>query len=98
MASEDADKTPFHPALARKLLQLRLASNDSKQQKKISNEALVAAGELLKIFVTEARNRAAVEAECENEGKEGTNDDDNKVLIQPHHISKIAAELLMDFS
>lgn len=98
MATASSLKQPFHPALTRKLLQL---AGDQKEKKRISNEALIAAGELLRIFVAEARHRAAIEAECETESdiKEDIEGSEvHKAKIQPHHITRIAAELLMDYS
>lgn len=109
---------PFKPALVRKLIETEpsISKNDESHNKetrsnststsagkeRVTQEALLAAGELLRLFVSEARERAAIEAECE---KEGTFDDDNDndggnetIRIEQHHISKIAAELLMDFS
>ena len=98
------------PSLAKKLL----LHNNPKQ--KISNEAAQLAAELLRVFIVEARQRAAIEAECENEGAamdRDSSDDEavalgrdtdsqggaNKVVsIRADHITKVAAELLMDFS
>lgn len=75
---------------------------------KMTNDAVLAAAELLRLFVVEARGRAAVEAECEAEGAgaarvgDSPNGEDGasggKVLIGAHHITKLAAELLMEFS
>jgi CENP-S associating Centromere protein X len=83
---------------------------------KMTNEAVLATAELLRLFVVEARGRAAVEAECEAEGagtaafarrKSDASDDDDdddakdagsRVLIGAHHITKLAAELLLEFS
>ena len=88
---------PFHPGLAKKLI---LSRGDKEAPKRVSNEALLAAGELLRTFVKEARYRASIEAECEEEGSatiasQGSND---KTTIRADHITKVAAELLMDFS
>lgn len=75
------------------------------KRRRISPEAVVAAGELLRQFVTTARHRAGIEAECEMEGTEiiqteleSKNPATNKCLIRADHITKIAGELLMDFS
>jgi hypothetical protein len=99
-ASSDTDTPtePFHPALTRKLI---LQPNEPKR---VTNEALQAAGHLLRLFVQEARHRAGIEAECENEGasndQSGTVDDNERgsIPVRADHISKIAVELLMDFS
>jgi hypothetical protein len=99
------------PSLAKKLLLL----NNPKQ--KIANEAAQMAAELLRLFIIEARQRAAIEAECESEGAamdRSSSDDEadalggdadsqggganNVVSIRADHITKVAAELLMDFS
>ncbi len=56
------------------------------------------------MFVQEARHRAGIsaeiEAECEQEAetKENVNAESGKVSIRADHITKVAAELLMDFS
>jgi len=92
------------PSLAKKLI---LHNNPTR---KVSSEAVKMAAELLRLFIVEARLRAAIEAECENEGTVLENSspcDDNGlsgdslghvVSIRADHISKVAAELLMDFS
>jgi hypothetical protein len=95
----------FHPGLIKKLI---LESGGKDQPaKRISSEAVLATGELLRLFVLEARHRAGIEAECEKEGAvkstvkrtagshAGNND---RVLIRADHIAKVAAELLIDFS
>jgi hypothetical protein len=128
MASKDPDdsNSAFQSGLTRKLL---LSHGDKEQPKRISNEAVLAAGELLRIFVLgkfadstsrgaggvqcnflsgflfgwlqEARHRAGIEAECEQEAgttTENMNAEGGKVSIRADHITKVAAELLMDFS
>jgi hypothetical protein len=90
---------PFDPGLTKKLL---LARGGTEQPKRITNEAVLVTGELLRIFVKEARHRANIEAECEKEGAtvstvEGSSQS-GKILIRADHITKVAAELLMDFS
>jgi hypothetical protein len=103
MACNDPDESSsaFHSGLTRKLI---LSQGDKEQPKRISNEALLAAGEILRIFVQECRHRAGIEAEieaeCEQEAetKENVNAESGKVSIRADHITKVAAELLMDFS
>ena len=123
--------SPFHPALVRKLVQSASNTgsrnttareedhnnNTNNAPKRMTPEAMLLAGELLRLFVLEARQRAAIEAECEREGstelagsgsverqadenEEGSLDraTSSIMVIQPHHITKVAAELLMDFS
>ena len=89
------------------------ADGGTNETQKISNEALVAAGEVLRLFVQEAFHRASIEAECEYEGvvddtianydsNTTTKGDGTSITptapIRADHITKIAAELLMDFS
>uniref|UniRef100_A0A7R9ZM38 Uncharacterized protein n=1 Tax=Craspedostauros australis TaxID=1486917 RepID=A0A7R9ZM38_9STRA len=73
--------------------------------KRIPAETAKAAAELLRLFVLEARSRATTEAECDQEGNlsqynKGLEDGagSSEVAIRAEHITKIAAELLMDFS
>ena len=67
-------ENPFHPSLVRQMIQEcreygnNAADNGTNETHKISNEALVAAGEVLRLFVQEAFHRASIEAECEYEG------------------------------
>ena len=61
----------------------------------MSKDAEPVIGELLRLFIVEARNRASIEAECETEGNAGGN---GTAMIRADHIAKISAELLMDFS
>lgn len=141
------------PSLTRKLLfakQSNRTNNDdysssSTSNQRIAQDALQAAGELIRQFIIETRHRASIEAEFENEmrhssssnRKDSTNrQDDNESndgndsddfiestaskkrkrgektgvhhgdtseedegnFIQPKHILKVSAEILMDFS
>ena len=100
---DDNEGPTIDPSLVRQLL-----LKEGKGSKKISKEATQAASELLRLFVLEARNRSAIEAECEDAGAAVRDDDDDnvqgartdtgRVMIRADHINKIAAELLMDFS
>lgn len=93
----EANKTPtVNTELARQLVMKKGTASSSKGAKRCSPEAALAASELLRLFVVEARNRASIEAECEAEGIINGADDD-KTMIRADHITKIAAELLMDF-
>jgi hypothetical protein len=105
------DPEPFHPALTRKLLQEHLQSSASGSSKKISSEALVAAGEVLRCFVQEVHHRAGIEAECEHESAScergsvanGVHDNDGNscptsIPITADHIVKAVGDVLMDFS
>jgi CENP-S associating Centromere protein X len=51
----------FKPSLVRQLLQPKNSS------RRLTPEALLASSELLRLFVIEARDRAGLEAECDNE-------------------------------
>ena len=83
---------PFHSSLTRKLIQSALtttttgvanengqlpANNNNKNGRRLTSEAVVAASEVLRLFVQEARHRAGILAECEHEGRCQDNDDDN---------------------
>ena len=85
----------FDSTLVRKLVLL-----NGKEKLRLTKEAEATAGELLRLFALEARNRASIEAECEMEGSNmgGESVGEGKAQIRADHITKIAAELLMDFS
>ncbi|KAL7451922.1 hypothetical protein ACHAWC_003679 [Mediolabrus comicus] len=91
------------PSLTRQLLTLH------HPNQKFTNDAITLSSELLRLFIIEARRRAAIEAECESELSTMMDDDDNDseteknnkrrvVEIRADHIAKVAAELLMDLS
>ncbi len=94
------------PSLTRQLLTLH------HPNQKFTNDAITLSSELLRLFIIEARRRAAIEAECESELSTMMDDDDNDsddseteknnkrrvVQIRADHIAKVAAELLMDLS
>lgn len=100
--SAGENSKPFHPSLTRALIQSNLAAAKEQQSnKRMTNEAVIASGEVLRLFVHEARHRAGIEAECEQEGT--LNDESGKLVsstvpVRADHITKIAAELLMDFT
>ena len=94
-------------------------NNNNHGGRRLTNEAVVAASEVLRLFVQEARHRAGILAECEHEGRHDNDDDDDDdndggdeknrgaaalsdsvkgPVVGAHHIARIAAELLMDFS
>jgi CENP-S associating Centromere protein X len=79
----------FKPSLVKKLV----LQHQGDTKRVIKKDATLAAGELLRQFILEARSRALIEAECDMSKAEN-----GKALIRPDHITKIAAELLMDFS
>jgi hypothetical protein len=117
--TEASDReNPFHPSLVRQMIQeSRPTGNNAdgtNEHVNITNEGLVAAGEVLRLFVQEAYHRATIEAECEYEGVvddsittfncDRGSKTGNQIRaiatapIRADHITKIAAELLMDFS
>lgn len=92
----------FSSSLMKMLLNVASPTDDAENtqgKKRISSEAARAAGHLLQLMVEQAIEKATIEAECESEAK-GTNTDthDEKIRIRADHITKIGAELLMDFS
>ena len=54
----------------------RANNNNNKNGRRLTSEAVVAASEVLRLFVQEARHRAGILAECEHEGRCQDNDDD----------------------
>lgn len=72
----------FHPDLVRKLV----------KDKKMTNEAALAAAELMRLVVVEARCRASIEADCERESEGAA-----VATVRPAHFTKVAADLLLDF-
>lgn len=91
--SEDEEtamlKEPFPPELIRKLV-------STHTNVRVSPEALVAIGEVLRLFVSEAKERASIEAECDHEISDEANE--STVPIRPDHVTKIAADLIFDFA
>lgn len=82
-------------------------------EQRFNKDAIELSSEFLKLFVVEARRRAAIEAECEAEAEINPKNRDDasdssmmgestqrkkSVEIRADHIAKIAAELLLDLS
>ena len=98
----------MQPQTIRVPLVRELIASSQQKPMKMSTEAAEATSELLRLFVVEARNRAAIEAECELESQgpstsatieaDKTKKSDDRAIIGAHHITKLAAELLMEFS
>lgn len=86
----------LNPNLTRKLLQLK------NPNQRFKSDAILAAGELIRLLIVEARNRAAIEVMCEQDMREMEHNDNTTkspdVCIESEHIMRITAELLMDFS
>ena len=104
---DDAINPSIQPQAIRASLVRELIASSQQKPMKMSAEAAEATGELLRLFVVEARNRAAIEAECELESKgppsatmeaDKTKKSDDRAIIGAHHFTKLAAELLMEFS
>lgn len=97
---------PFGPALVKKIISTQrqnqpidTLATDTKPR--FSNEAAALTGELLRLFVSEARHRAAILAECDAESNvkvDKATDKESKIVIGDDHVAQVAAELLMDFS
>ncbi|KAL9178293.1 hypothetical protein ACHAXT_001721 [Thalassiosira profunda] len=99
--SLDAAPKTVPSSLTKQCLQLH------HPDQKLTNEAVELSAEFLRLFIVEARRRAAIEAECEAEAEvdpidNHMTDDDAPVKkpieIRADHVAKIAAELLLDLS
>lgn len=109
MAPFPEPEPPFGAALTRRLILSSLAMADGEGEGhggpvRISADAVALAAELLRLFVAEAQHRAGILAECEQEAAVAPDADGAEagattaVRIDAHHITQIAAELLMDFT
>ena len=69
-SNQPATENPvgFSSALVRKLLESSI--NEKSSTRRITNDAVTVTGELLRLFVVEARYRASIEAECEKEAND----------------------------
>mmetsp|Transcript_7362 Transcript_7362/g.11589 ORF Transcript_7362/g.11589 Transcript_7362/m.11589 type:complete len:129 (+) Transcript_7362:34-420(+) len=106
--SSSSSPPTISASLTRQLLQLHHSTQ------RFHSDAISTSSELLRLFIIEARRRAAIEAECESEvlcigqSQNSDNNDDGvigerkrrrrRVEIRAEHVAKIAAELLMDLS
>ena len=101
----DSDDVPLsdqlEPSLVRKLLARR------HPDQRFHNDAILAASELIRRFILEARERAAVEAECEADtadddvfgsGTGGAKEAGTITSIKKEHIVRVACEMLLDFT
>ena len=95
--SKEKSSTPaaFHPNLVKKLITQHLSEDGTDMTISLNAEAADLVGELLRQFVVEARSRASLEAEIEQEAslQEG-----ETIQVRSDHLTKIAAEMFMDFS
>ena len=102
---DDSDDVPLseqlEPSLVRKLLARR------HPDQRFHNDAVLAATELIRRFVLEARERAAVEAECEADTADddvfgsatgGAKGAETITSIKKDHVMRVAAEMLLDFT
>lgn len=87
---EISSNEPFHSGLVKKIVL-------PKDGKRITNEAVQLTGELLRNFVRTLHQKAAIEAECEKESSIDDSCSSGAVVIRPHHVTKVAAEQLMDY-
>ena len=102
LPSSSSSPPTVPPSLTRQLLTLH------HPNQKFTYDAITLSSELLRLFIIEARRRAAIEAECESELSTMMDDDNDSddseteksrvVEIRADHIAKVAAELLMDLS
>lgn len=96
-SEETSSSSAFHPRLVRKLVTMHLEGDaELPALPTLTGEAAELVGELLRKFVLEARNRAAIQAEVEQEVS--ADGDSDTIEIRSEHISKISAEMLMDYS
>ena len=95
-SSSSSSPPTISASLTRQLLQLH------HPNQRYTNDALSTSAELLRLIIIEAQRRAAIEAECESEvyvgHSQNSDGDDGRVEIRAEHVTKIAAELLMDLS
>jgi CENP-S associating Centromere protein X len=96
--SNNGNKPPFSTDLVKQLITHGLQTKPEADGPipHLSKEAAELTADLLRLFVQEAQHRASIEAECDLEG--GLESNTDKPVIRADHISKIAAEMLMDFS
>mmetsp|Transcript_27124 Transcript_27124/g.81354 ORF Transcript_27124/g.81354 Transcript_27124/m.81354 type:complete len:87 (+) Transcript_27124:311-571(+) len=84
-ADEPAEQPTLNPNLVEKLLQTAAAERGDDRLK-LSQGAVRTLGELLRLFILEARSRAEAEARADGDDE-----------IKPDHIEAALAELLADF-
>lgn len=88
--------------------------NGINTSKRVPIDAADAISEALRLFVREAHRRASIEAECDDESefRNNSNTNNDEILddgdkndptkdyttISAHHVTRIAGDLLMDFS
>ena len=82
----------LEPSLVRRLLTRR------HPDQRFHNDAVLAATELIRRFILEARERAAVEAECEADIVGGAEEAGTITSIKKDHILRVASEMLLDFT
>ena len=107
MSSTDDDDSDvplsdqLEPSLVRKLLARR------HPDQRFHNDAILAATELIRRFILEARVWVAVEGECEADtadddvfgsGTGGAKEAGTITSIKKEHILRVAAEMLLDFT
>ena len=102
---DDDSDVPLSDQLEPSLVQKLLARRHPDQR--FHNDAILAASELIRRFILEARERAAVEAECEADtadddvfgsGTGGAKEAGTITSIKKEHIVRVACEMLLDFT
>jgi predicted ATP-dependent protease len=99
-SNNNSEKPTIPPELSRKLVQA--FAPPGQNAKRVPADTAQAVSELLRQFVVEARARASIEAECDKEGRLSSDEeeekDNTKAEVRAEHITKTAANLIMDFS
>mmetsp|Transcript_23442 Transcript_23442/g.26285 ORF Transcript_23442/g.26285 Transcript_23442/m.26285 type:complete len:100 (-) Transcript_23442:1331-1630(-) len=69
-------------------------------KKRVSNDAATAVSEALRLFLVDAHRRSLIEAECDEDIHLQQEDEREKAKtpIGANHVTRIAGDLLMDFS
>uniref|UniRef100_A0A7S0ULK2 Centromere protein X n=1 Tax=Pseudo-nitzschia delicatissima TaxID=44447 RepID=A0A7S0ULK2_9STRA len=90
------------PAISKQLVATARARGTAKATtKRVPPEAAEAISEALRLFISEAHRRAAIEAECDDEGEFRSMNEtkyNSQTPIDAQHVTRIAGDLLMDFS
>mmetsp|Transcript_13131 Transcript_13131/g.33104 ORF Transcript_13131/g.33104 Transcript_13131/m.33104 type:complete len:107 (-) Transcript_13131:1588-1908(-) len=91
------------PAVSKQLVvaTARARGTAKATTKRVPPEAAEAISEALRLFISEAHRRASIEAECDDEGEfRSMNEtkDNSHTPIDAQHVTRIAGDLLMDFS
>jgi len=87
--------------LSKKLV-LSYPPETAKSNKRVSTDTASAISEALRLFLVDAHRRSVVEAECDEDInlQQGHDESDSKAKtpIGANHVTRIAGDILMDFS